>query len=636
MKRDLRRFDSEEILHFFPAGITPVTDVSKFSKFGDDYWYFYDENNPRLRNHSQSHLTISWRRIESLKNLPDATVQVVKLFAFLYLYVPSALGQQKKGKAKNHPVTVCYAVDTLVPFLAHVHEKSVLESGTLPPAASLHDITVRHLRESLLDWNHGRGEDLRRALIYLASPTIQKACNNLAPKWRPSDIRSLSFRERCPRTDYEPVLPNELFRLVSNSATADVVGFLSFCQEKASSDIAGHIPSQFSGQAASGPMIFEAYVAYRLRQGAWNHYNDNGNYGEGIEAKRRALERLGTTGLEFYNYIQRVHEAACSLIALYTGARYSDLTGFKNGCLQKLKGMWFLVGTHIKHEDIDKPVDTDLWPAIPAMRDALRCLELFSQFTRNAYLICSLVTRSEDAGKAYSTTGLTNALNRYIRRIDQDDTWCDVRVSPHRCRHTLAHQLARADVGLVFIAHQLKHLHSALKAVPPQVTLLYGRIADLKTERAMQASEVHYEMAQSLYDPNSPIAGGGAEEFTHRRKQYFEGMLSAGMTKDEIIRGLASKAIPFSSVGMGYCLGRREIKDKDGRTQKPPCIGSLQCSPDICSNSVITWSHVHLWKKVASQNREMAMRPDMQHVRTELLDKSARADMILSQLGIDQ
>lgn len=633
---DLRHLDSQEILYFFPEGITLGTEVSRYSKFGDDYWYFYGQSNPRLRNYSPADLTISWRLVDGLESLPDATVQVVKLYAFLYLHAPGLLGHGKKAKAKNHPSTVCSAVASLLPFLAHVHEKSILEGGTLPPTASLHDVTVRHLRESLLDWDYGVGADLRRALIFLASPAILKACDGFAPKWSPSDIRSLSFRKANPRSDYEAVLPNALFRLISDSATADVVGFLSFCQEKSSSDIPGNIPEPFAGLTARGSRIFEAYVAHRLRQSDWYHYDNNGDYGEGLKAKRNALERLGTTPQEFYEYIQRVHEAACSLIALYTGARYSDLTGFKVGCLQQIKGMWFLVGTHIKHEDIDKPADTDLWPAIPVLRDALSCLKLFSQFTRNEYLICPLSTCEEGCGGAYSAGGLTQALQRYIKRIDQHNTWNYVRVSPHRCRHTLAHQLARADVGLVFIAHQLKHLHSALKAVPPQVTLLYGGIADLKTDRALQARDVHYEMAQSLYDPNSPIAGGGAEEFKRRRKQYFEGMLSAGMTKEEIISGLASKAIPFSSVGMGYCLGRREIKDKDGRTQKPPCIGSLQCSPDSCPNSVITWSHVHIWKKIASQNREMAERPDLQHARTELLEKSTLADVVLSQLGVVQ
>ena len=229
---------------------------------------------------------------------------------------------------------------------------------------------------------------------------------------------------------------------------------------------------------------------------------------------------------------------------------------------------------------------------------------------------------------------VTDALARFFKRIDIEETWSDIKVSTHRCRNTLAHQLARSDLGLVFIAHQMKHLHSALRAVPPQVTLMYGKISDLKVERAMQGPVLHYELAKSLYDPDSAIAGGGAAEFVERRKRYFEGMQASGMTKEDILRSLSTKAIPFSRVGMGFCLGRLEIKNKDGSTQKPPCIGSLQCSPGTCPNALITATHVPLWQKVVIQNRELAAKPDMKHAQAELLKMAEHASGILSQLGV--
>ena len=438
------------------------------------------------------------------------------------------------------------------------------------------------------------------------------------------------------RNDYEPVYPNPLFRLISNTATDDVAGFLRFVGEPSSTEEPGVIPASLTCLTVSGRVIFEAYVTFRESQHLWQRHKDGGRQGEGMAAKRKRFERMSnwTTG-EFAQYVHRVHEAACALIALYTGARYSDLTGFKAGCLQRIRGAWYLVGTHIKQEDIDAPSDQDLWPAIPAMRDALRCLEIFTAFTKNRYLISGTTMVEEGEGKAYSSNGLTQALERYIGRIDAAGTWKGIRISPHRCRHTLAHQLARADLGLPFIAHQLKHMHSALRSVPPQVTLMYGGISDLKMERAVQAPKLHYELAKSLYDPDSPLAGGGSEEFSARRKQYFEGKMATGITKDAIIRALASQAIPFSSVGMGYCLGRREIKNKDGSTQKPACIGSLQCAPDMCPNALVTREHAHLWRRVQKQNEELATHPEMQHVRDGLLEKAQRAKLILSNLGVE-
>lgn len=635
MTTDLRTIVSTEILYFVPDGINAETVVAKGVLFGDDSWRFHDPENQRLAYYGPASLTIFWNGDTNVaySALPQATIQAVKLFAFLYLHVPATVTRQRRGQSQNHPATVCATIKQLLGFLTHVYEKAMLDGGSLSPVESLHDISLKHLRESLKDWDSGRGSDLRRTLIYLASPVVQKACEGFAPRWSAADIRSLDFKPDGTRDDYARVFPNQLFRLISNTASADVAGFLRFVGETSASKADGIIPPFF--EHLDGEGIFLAYTDYRARQADCRCYGDGGAYGEGMEAKRRCLERLGATPGQVLTYIRRVQEAACSLIAVYTGARYSDLTGFKKGCLQRIRGMWFLVGTLIKHEALNKPIDQDLWPAIPAMRDALRCLELFTAFTRNHFLIAGLSTVDEGYSRAYSPNGFTQALARYVGRIDEDGVWSEIQISPHRCRHTLSHQLARADLGLPFIAHQLKHLHSALRSVPPQVTLMYGGIADLKFERAIQAPALHYELAKSLYDPDSALAGGGSEEFSQRRKQYFEGMQAAGMTKDDIIRGLAGKAIPFSSVGMGYCLGRREIMNKDGSKQKPACIGSLQCSPETCPNALITKEHAPLWKKVEMQNIEMAEHPEMQHARVELTEKANRAKAVLLQLGVE-
>lgn len=633
MIQHLWSFSSREISYFFPQGIHADTVVSKHSKFGDDDWVFYDAANPRLLKYCRGELTINWPKAanETHWSIPQATIAVIKLFAFLYLYAPQAVAPLRKGNAMCHPRTVCAASGRLLQFLSHLHEKSRLDGGTLPPANSLAQVSVRHLRESLADWNVGRGSDLKRALTYLASQVIKNVCPEIAPTWTTGDISSLTFRESQSRDDYERVFPNQLFRMISNTASDDVAGFLRFVGLASASKQNGVIPDRFDTLKSLGPVLFAKYVESRA-------HNDEKSLdgrisGVGYSTTLYHLRQLGCPASELFEYIRRVHEASCALVALYTGGRYSDLTGFKVGCLRQIRGSWYLVGTHIKHQDLDKPTDQDLWPAIPAIRDALHCLELFTQFTKNEYLISSLNSTTKSEARPYSPNGLTNAMQRYIERIDVSGAWKDVTVSPHRCRHTLAHQLARADVGLPFIAHQLKHLYSALSAVPPQVTLMYGGIADLKAERAMQSPKLHYEMAKSLYDPESPIAGGGAEEFSHRRKQYFEGKMAAGLNKEDIILQLAGKAIPFSSVGMGYCLGRRTIKNKDGSIQKPPCIGSLQCAPDMCRNAIVTSNHEHLWSKVEQQNRALAKRPELQHAREALLASADRAKVILMKLA---
>ncbi|AZG13803.1 hypothetical protein [Cupriavidus pauculus] len=614
-----------ELSELFPEGITRETSVSKKSKFGHDEWDFTDNGNPRLLHYTHSNLIIAWHTKTSqafpYTPLPDAIILVLKLLALLLLRAPHTVNGRSKAKSNNHPTTVCGYMRPLIAFFGHLNEKSLLEEGTLAPISTLSDVTLKHLRESLSDWNVGRGSDLRRLLKMICSPIIKNTCKGFSPHWSGGDIRLLSFRPNGHRENYEPVIPNALFQHISKCATNDVVGFLRFMREHPASDVPGEIPIELSdiSRRSYGREAHEAYIQH-------------------IQSKtKQALEEIKKFGVSLgvlRDYHIRVHHAACSLICLYTGGRYTDLRGFKKGCLKKIGGMWFISGTHIKHQDINKPADMDFWPAIPILRDALKCLEHFSELTFNQYLVAGLQLRDEPG--PYSPNGLAGALQNYVKRIDANGAWEHTSVSSQRCRHTLAYQLARADLGLVFISHQLKHLHSALRAAPPQVTLNYGRISELKFEQALFSPGLHYELAESLYDPDSPLAGGGASEFSQRRKQYFEGLLASGMTKEEILERLAGQPIPLSSVGMGFCLGKREIKNKDGSIQKPPCIGSLMCAPDTCSNAVITTHHVHMWKKVVTQNEELAACPTMQHAKTELVSTANRAREILAGLGVSE
>lgn len=635
MSQKLYHFHLDDFAEFFPHGLSSATPVSAFSTFGDDYWQMYDPQNERMRAYKPSDCEIIWVERDtalSCQPLPESMVDLLRLFAFLYLKAPALVIQRSKRTGENHPHTVASMLSTLQRFFGVLCEKSVLDGGSLPPVRSFADITPRHIQETLPDV-FGRSRDLKRGLIALTSHSLELACNGRTVGWTAADVENMSFNPPDPRTDYERVFPNAMFRLVSNSATDDIVGFLNFVGEKPASTVNGNIPEPFGSLLRVGPQIFQTYVELREATTAEKRGRQKaGKYGEGEHAKRDSLERFGTSAAQVLAYLNRVRDAACSLVALYTGARYTELTGFKAGCLQKISGMWFLVGTLIKQEDLKKPLDNDLWPAIPAMRDAIRCLELFRALTNNHFLVCSLDTVQSGKERAYSVNGLTEALDRYLRVADTAGAWDDIVVSPHRCRHTLAHQLARADVGLVFIAYQMKHLHSALKAVPPQVTLMYGGISDLKMERAVQATGHQYDLAKALYDPDSPIAGGGAEEFKSRRTQYFEGMMASGRSKEDIIQGLAKTGVGLSSVGMGFCSGRRDIRLKDGTTEKPPCIGSLQCSPETCHNALITKLHEPLWQKVETQNLELAAREDMRHSRDELLRRARIARGVLVEL----
>lgn len=149
---------------------------------------------------------------------------------------------------------------------------------------------------------------------------------------------------------------------------------------------------------------------------------------------------------------------------------------------------------------------------------------------------------------------------------------------------------------------------NASSSCSQRAAALYGNIGELAFVRAQHSGDARVEAAQALYDPESPVAGGGAEEFRKRRKAYFEGMAAAGRTKEEVLKELARDSIPFASVGLGYCGGRREILKKDGTKEVPPCLGSLECQPKYCKQAVITKAHAPHWQRVLDQNTESCKR----------------------------
>ena len=221
----------------------------------------------------------------------------------------------------------------------------------------------------------------------------------------------------------------------------------------------------------------------------------------------------------------------------------------------------------------------------------------------------------------------------YLHETDTSGRWTEWHINAHQLRHTLAHQLARADVGLIFIAHQMKHLHTALHALPPDVTMMYGNVGDLVTQRALHSESAYLEASKELYGPDRPVAGGGADAFIARRKAYFEGMAAQGWTVDDVLENLAKQGLPFASVGIGYCGGRRDTLLKDGRKERPPCIGSLQCNPNVCSQAVITKTHEPAWRKILVQNRNLAADPRMAHAREPLLAAMKSAEQVLAILN---
>ncbi|MDO9437709.1 hypothetical protein [Hydrogenophaga sp.] len=632
--------------------------LSKHSVYQDDKWALSDDSNVRLKGHSEAKLSVDWSTYRfdrethesSLNNViakshldarvSDGIVEDIRLLTFVQLEMPSVFGKRGLQIQRSKPPTVVSMARALVVLFSVVDtvraERVTAVAASLPytPLQSVSEISFQDLESALKKYPFVDGRLLERALRAFASPVLRGKFSGASVQWTEGDIGNLTFPKPTPR-DSESVMPDAMFRMLSNTASKDVACFLSALQLHRYDQT---VPVQLSGLLPREIILAEAwedYVAIR---------NDDRDYTAklGRKSARTANRRKdftrehGISNDDFFTYISDLQRGCMMLIGLYTGGRFSDFTSFVAGCIEEVHGMPMLVGTMAKHRPLNAPVGEDIWPAIPILRDAVTCLEEISRVTFNPYLVSSTYTVAiGEKPQPLSISGFRNGLTLYLQSADADNRWSDWVISPHQLRHTLAHKLAQADVGIVYISYQLKHLYTALAGLPADVTLGYGNIGEQKLARAMAVKDLSREAANALFNPDSPIAGGGAKEFRQRRKVYFDGRVAEGWTQDEIIDQLAACGSPFVNVGPGYCGGVREEELADGTKRPPPCIGNLQCNTGDCDNAVVTQIHLSQWKDIVVKNKELASDPRLAHAADNFKAAITTGERVLRDLGVN-
>lgn len=632
----------------FPPGDFPI---SRRSTFRQLVWDFRDETKRRLSTIGDSKLIVDWgiylqpQTDDAVGHrgayLSPSLLEEIRIASFLFYQTPSSFGGNT-GKGRIKPNTLVGVIRALVVFFSEIDElrkqyhdylvRLRLASGRYRKLQSLAKVSLEDITEALSNSARADGNALKRGLCILCSPLLAERFAG-ALQWDAGDLKELEFRYPNDRPDLRRVMPDQLFRFLSNAATDDIHGFLHFLGlTPADASGASAWPSAFSPDV-DGAACFDCYVSIRDQDRAASHRAGKKISNSG--PLRRQLERkFDVKPVDFFSYLLHMRNAALTLVGLYTGARWSDYSGFKVGCIEELHGYPVLRGTVVKGEDVDAPELNDLWPAIPILRDAVTCLEALSRVTHNPFLFSpSDTVPIGDTPLPLSIVGLTLAINEYLTTCDTDEDWSSWRINVHQLRHTLARQLANADVGAVFISFQLKHLYTALAALPAEVTLGYGNLSQQRMDRAVALADANLDAARALYHPDAPVAGGGADEFRKRRKTYFEGKAAAGWSVDETIQALATRGIPFVSVGPGYCGGVKEELLKDGKTRPPPCIGDLQCNPGDCPQAIVTMTHKRHWERIVEKNEELSKDPRLQHARTNFEKAIFTGRKVLSDLG---
>lgn len=608
----------------FPPDDFPI---SAKSKFISRTWDFRDPSVVRLNSVNDSKLIIEWDlyleppqagdKGHRRAHLLPGVIEELRLFGFFYYLAPQQLKTRGKAVEKTKPQTVVSLARTLALFFSDVDNarRARFQALNLPSPEkiqSLAEVTLEDLKSAISISERRDGENLRKGLRFLTSPLFLGRFNGSGVQWTESEVSDLDYKYPNARVDLKRTMPDELFRLLSNSACEDVVAFLRLLdlnpKDKSNPNA---WPARFTMHGFSGNEIFEDYVAIRERDQASSralgHKTSSSN-----DLREIFIISYGISPSDFLDYLRRIQRAALVVIGFYASGHYADLATFKIDSIDIRHGIPAILGTEVKHKALNSPEGEDLWPAIPVVEDAVECFKQLYKLTNNPHLLGSLDYSSKPA--PFTNTGLNNALTNYLREIDVEGDWAGWSLSSNQLRHSITHQLGRIDMGMVYISNHLRHLHSAYAALPAEVTFAYGNLGQQRMARAVASVTVNYDIARALYHPDAPVSGGGGEEFLVRRKMYFAGRMAAGATEEQILSSLAAAGMPFVSVGTGYCGGVKDEQLKDG-SKAPPCIGDLQCNPGDCGQSIITIVHKPLWEKIVAKNKELATDPRLAHAK---------------------
>lgn len=647
--------------------------ISSRSHFEDDVWDFNDPDKPRTLCFAPKALQVNWLKYhEAIPTSLLRSIRTVSFFIVKYpLFVTSGRKTSTKGLA---PSSFCQAINALLSFMAELCVQTTVYVGTdrvpVRYVEQLSDITIADIKKALDSWNCiSLGGRLQKVLEAFTSPVLKPYLSVAQPDgepvgWSVKDLEQLDFPKRKQRPAGEGLgyrdkpLSDALLRFMVTRATQDLLWFLVITGQQPQTLLPESMAAHpIFGQYPNFKEIYQAFLTlYRVRTEAVAAGRRHGlkQYARSKKDVNAFKARFNISYADVRRIIERVHRAAKYLLLQFTGLRYSEAAMLRAGCLQKApSGEYVIRGTVIKGGAINELTNTDYWIAAPIVRDALLFLEHAAHTTQNEYLFAADLYTLEDRGDVPIVgTDLNKQLSEYLFDIDDDAAFCGTkrltkwrfngvlpehRIATHRLRHTLALHMSRAGLGIPYISLHLKHVYQAYRSFQSaqDVTLGYGGIGADIFHNAVGIRQANREIVHSVYHPQAPIAGPGAEAFKQKRAYYFTGMLAAGWQEEDILEHLTTQNLPLADVGLGYCQGRKEIEQDDGSKQLPPCMGQLKCNPNQCKNAVIPASKIPFWLHVYRVSQKRANDPLLAHIREECLHFMRESQQVLEGLGVD-
>jgi integrase len=597
--------------------------VSDRSRFGDTVWdFFHDYSLP-----PPSAMTIKWYEIE---DIPPTIIDEIKLIALLLLV--------EKGLK---PITVVKLMKSFRKFIKVICKETAIEinESTVNTIEYLCDIDFDLL---VFGANHYHHRDIRnvfRVLRFIPGCNFLKFLGSEhAVPWNRNQIDDLprGIASNRKARHYFQLDDNLVHFLIRNSTY--LVNL--FMYKLTGSEV---YKTQVESNRDSYKSIFEdldefplVFDYIRQLRTEWET-----NCDPILRAKIRKITGYSVSRVsdEFY-----LIQSACQYLVLqFSGMRYSEAVNLKyNDLVEGPYGVLLIKGKVIKNRKSKHITNIDSWATVPLVKVAFDVSRRINEITGQEYIFSTFqLTGIKSRSRRIISNGVLNhRLNCLLVDLDEGRNYSqspanvmrlrmdlktklvlpEFKITTHRIRHTVANQLIKGGLNVVFLSAHFKHMSMSLYALlsVPDVTLGYGNIS-FEILKNRQLRERAISEIEDIVKRRKNIQGPGAYSFIQ---------LKDTLEENDSLNHLVD-------VGLAICLGRNKIISENGSIEDPPCSKIGECQAWRCRNAFVTVDKLERWEQFYFTLVQMIDNPDYSYLIPVLNPAKHIAEKIINNLKND-
>jgi integrase len=624
--------------------------VSKKSIFSDMLWDYDWET--RKRSASVT-LTLVRLDFSQYQHIPLGVITEIKCLFLAVKASPKDFGHRKNEIKPNTLIATIKGGLLFLDFVFSEVEKRLNKEYVHDQVNKLSDISLLEFEEAAkkttlkLKRNNSQQSTYKQFFEYLRTDNAKKdigiecqADYNTIIKAYMQD-RNLSIDNKSEKIPY---LETKVFDVAIRKASFNVVSFLKAMGEKINDPVMEKHYETLATAYEKFPYSkqeYEDYGALRLWRKEYliNYISDIFPSNKITKAECGVEHQFRKTYGSFSSYrnaFDKAYYSAIWVIGTLMGARPNVYSDLKIDCLD-LESKAIVAEEH-KGRDSRWNLFNDHWVVIPIMIDALKVIDMIGgKIFQNTYVFASpnTVWPGEINKPLVEMSNFTSNSFKAVTGFSRNDI--NTKINGYVFRHSLAHQMYRADVGLPIISYQLKHIVSAVSALArkgkvSQTTLGYGGIGSQLTNVDGKSIDIRHvaelEAVVANFDPNGKYMGGKAEEHVSNIKKFFNGYMEAGYTEEEIYKAMVEQGLAIINVGSGFCFGG--VEDFD---ETLPCIGGLRCNPVRCHNAVVTNANAPKWREIYLSNLKLIGADGYEDRQDQIVEAIEESKRVLEYLG---